>query len=178
LQTNATPTPSTALGRNQRLALALVGTVPLPSPIPATGRVFIGISPYHDDALPTASLRYFLKSVQTVSAKQVITRIFNLVELRAVSLPTATGEEYAYPTRETHLIEGQILDEIKRAQQLLLQAATAQPEVFELLLYEDAVLYVREDAPVLLHQVFEYGATAAECAEAGGALRCCPGEPS
>jgi hypothetical protein len=176
LEANATPTPSSELGSNQRLALTLVGTVQLPSPVPATGRVFIGINPHHDEALPTASPQFFLKSVQTVSSRHVITRIFDLAHLRAVGLPAATGEEYAYPTRETHLLEGNILDEIKRAQQLLRQAATTttQPEALELLLYEDAVLHVREDAPVLLHQVFEYGATAAECAELGGILPCCP----
>jgi hypothetical protein len=131
------------------------------------------MNPDHDDALPTASPRFFLKSVQTVSAKQVITRIFDLAELRAVNLPTATGEEYSYPTRQTHLIEGKIAAEIKSAQQSLVQAVSSDLRVYETLLFEDAVLHVREDAPVLMHVAYEYGTSAAESAEECETAHCC-----
>jgi hypothetical protein len=173
LDTNPTPSLSGDFGPSQRLALALTGTVALPSPVPATARVFIGISPHHDAALPMASPRFFLKSVQTVSAKQVVTRIFDLAELRAVDLPAIPREDYVYPMRETHLIEGAIADEIKRAQDLLRGAEAAQPKVYEVLLYDDAVLYVREEAPVLMHVVYEYGVPAAESTVEVATLRCC-----
>jgi hypothetical protein len=120
-----------------------------------------------------ASPRFFLKSVQTVSAKQVVTRIFDLAELRAVDLPAIPREDYVYPMRETHLIEGANADEIKRAQDLLRGAEAAQPKVYEVLLYEDAVLHVREEAPVLMHVVYEYGVPAAESTVEVATMRCC-----
>jgi hypothetical protein len=123
--------------------------------------------------LPTASPRFFLKSVQTLSAKHVVTRTFDLAELRAVNLPAPPRDDYVFPLRETHLIEAAIADEIKRAQDLLRGAEAAGAKVYELLLYDDAVLYVREEAPVLMHVVYEYGVPAAESAEQVSPMRCC-----
>jgi hypothetical protein len=164
---DTSPTPVADFGESQRLALALTGTVALPSPYPASAEVFLGINPFHDDALPMGSPKFFLKGVQRVSAKQVTTRIFSLSALRAVGLPTATGEEYCYPTRRTHLIEGEIAEKIKTAQQHLQASAAATSGSYEVALFADAVLYVREATPVLMHIVSEFGVTAAESVETG-----------
>ncbi len=160
------PSRSTDFGPNQRIALALAGTVPVPSPVPASGRVYLGINPQHDESLiaNAGSPRFFLKVIQKVSAKQVITRIFALAELRAVSLLSTLGEGEGYEARQLQPVE-EFHDQLLYAKARLEEAATRAEGVYDLLLFHDAVLYVREAAPVLVRIQYEFGVTAAESAE-------------
>jgi hypothetical protein len=238
--------------------LAKVGTVILPCPPPASGKLYIGINPDFDSDFPLASPEFFLRLVQTVSPKRVITRIFDLNDLRGISLPAPETPDGKAPrvfrtvgqfadaiqdrkrslkaarrrlqslapvsdpsdlpasgknliilalvggvfhlrvfdndgdkivdTDETQLpgkakkireIRSKIPaswngDEIGMKDQDCLIAAVISlfcqcpeicPGVYEVCLHEDAVVYVRESAPVLLRFQYEYGVTAEESAE-------------
>lgn len=55
--------------------------------------------------------------------------------------------------------------EITRAAKKLTDAEAKKPGVYEVCLYEDAVIYVPESAPVLLRIQYEFGVSAVEAAE-------------
>jgi hypothetical protein len=169
--------PSTDFGNGMKNLLAEAGTVTLPWPPPASGPLFMGINPDSSKDLPSGSPRFFLKSVQTVSPRQVITRITDLRELRAVSLP-GEAENGEQPPRVFKTVNG-IAGPIERIARRLEEAADAKPGVYEELLFSDAVIYVRETAPVLVRIEYEFGVTAADAAEnvdllpVSDALDCC-----
>jgi hypothetical protein len=158
------PFPSDEFGPCTTETLAKAATVMLPYPPPASGRLFIGINP--DDKLGfelAGAPKFFLRLVQVVSQKQVITRIIDLKELRWVSLPAA-------PTKEgTALREfekaSSIARDIKAAVKKLTDAEAKKRGVYEVLLFEDAVIYVPEWAPVFLRIQYEFGVSAVEAAE-------------
>ena len=157
------PIASLDFGPKQRLALALAGTVALPSPFPAWGRVYLGINPHHNPMLPGGSPRFFLKIVQFVSIRQVITRIFDLDALRAVSLVGDGEKEGACAPREPEPVE-EYAEQIAFARRWLEEGADGTG-VFELSLFPKAVLHVPEATPMLVRIQYEYGVLASECAE-------------
>jgi hypothetical protein len=160
------PFLSTAFGETAKKLLAKAGTVALPYPPPASGKLYIGINP---DVLaldpktgsPTGSPRYFLRLVQEVIANYVVTRILSLDSLCGVSLPPSGPGKAG---REFFTVEG-IGNQLKAAIEALNQAMAAKPGMHELLLFEDVVIYVKEAASVHLRLEYEFGVTAAEAAE-------------
>jgi hypothetical protein len=156
--------PSNQFGQTTKDALAKAGTVALPCPSPASGRLYLGINPDFDPHLAGGSPKFFLRLVQTVSARQMITRIVDLNELRGISLPrppTKVGET----AREFRTANG-IAKEIGAATDSLTKAEQVERGVVhELCLFEDAVIYVRESAPVFVQIQYEFGVCAAEAAE-------------
>jgi hypothetical protein len=155
--------PSHEFGQATKEALAKATTVMLPSPPPASGRLFIGINPDFNPDLPFGSPHFFLRLVQTVSPKQVIMRIVDLNELRGVSLPApSTDEDRALRVFRT---VNDIADVIKTTTDSLTAAEVAKRGVYEVCLFEDAVIYVPEWAPVFLRIQYELGVSAVEAAE-------------
>jgi hypothetical protein len=144
-------------------ALAKAGTVMLPFPPPASGRLFVRINPDFNPHLPSGSPNYYLRLVQTVSQKQVIIRILGLNELRGVSLPAPPTKE-GYTSREFRTVN-QISREIEEAITRLTGAEAAEPGVYEVCLFEDAVIFVAETAPVVVQVSYEFGVCAVESAE-------------
>ena len=157
----SSPAPSTDFTTDQRLLLAMAGTVALPSPYPAYGQVFVGIDPSGDDS--PASPRFFVKLVQTLTSRRVITRFFALNDLRAVSYPAGSqGDVHA--ARVTSTVTD-MRERIESAKQALECAVQDSATVHELLLYPVAVLHLPEAAAVMVHITQEFGVTAAEAAE-------------
>ena len=154
----------------------------LPSPPPASGTLSIGINSGHIPPDSTLGLelggqsRFFLRLEQKVSEKQAITRIVDLKDLRGVSLPgkpTPDGK----PTRDFYTVnDAKIRDAIKRAAKLLHDEDKKTPGSYDTPLFEDAVIYVPESAPI--HILHEIGLTALEAAEYVDKLyplyQCCP----
>jgi hypothetical protein len=164
LDTNVVP--SIKLDLQQRLAIALAGTVALPSPHPACGTVSVGLCCSGRDELPSGSPRYYVKSVENVSSRQVVTRIVALNDLRAVSCPEGDAAADPKAPRVAQPVEDLFLDggAISAAKQKLEAAVKRAPGDYEIGLFPVAVLHVPETAPVLVRVVFEAGVTAAEAA--------------
>jgi hypothetical protein len=167
-------------------ALAKAGTVRLPCPPPALGTLYLGIPASSDRRrnpdLPAVPLQYFLRLVQDVSQNLVITRIIDLKELRGVSLPVVPTPKDG-PSRVFKTVND-ITDEITNAISALTKADKADSKKrgeYEVLLFEKAVIYVPESAPVLLRGRYEIGVSAAEAAEYADYLmreQCiCPMDP-
>ncbi len=159
--------PSIKLEVQQRLAIALAGTVSLPSPHPAHGKVSLGLHSSGRDELPAGSPRYYLKSVEHVSPRRVVTRIVALNDLRAVSRPEGDDVADSKVPRATQPVEDLLLDggAILVAKQNLEAAVKRAPGDYEIAIFPVAVLHVPETAAVLTRVVFEAGVTAAESAE-------------
>jgi hypothetical protein len=142
----------------------MAGAVALPSPRPATAKVWLGTSPASHSSETTLTVlpRFYLKSVQNVHNAQQITRIVSLSDLRAVDL-TASRDDSGQPaTFEFKTVEHpDIADAILKAKDLL-EAGQRGQEVF---LLDDAVIYVAETASVFVRIIYEFGVTAAVAAE-------------
>jgi hypothetical protein len=163
------PVRSNPFSRDSLEALAKVGTVKLPHPHPASGRLYIGINPdSNPDSnpnLPAGPPKFFLRLVQTVSTKQVVTRIVDLKELRGISLP-ATSTEKGKTSRKFHTVnDREIADQIREKTSSLMLAERTESGVYEVVLFEDAIILVPESAPTVVQIQFEFGVTAAEAAE-------------
>lgn len=166
-------------GADQKVALALAGTVRVPLPVPASGKVYLIVHPESNPVLPSGIPRYSLKHVQTVSHKQVVTRYVALNELRAVDLPSDEDEPDGSGSWSIATVnEESVAQAIQSAQSALEDAVDENPGTYEELLFSDAALYVREAAPVFVRIVYEFGVTAAEAAShveciASHTMRCC-----
>ncbi len=92
-QTGKQGAPTTELGSEHLVALGLVGTVALPSPFPATARVFVVQLPPPPKGDVQAARKYHIKIVQKINDSCIITRF---VDHNAVSLirfqPASEGE--------------------------------------------------------------------------------------
>jgi hypothetical protein len=146
----------------------------LPHPPPATGKVFIGINPDHIPPDFKAGLqltgppRFFLRVVQVVSPKFLMNRIIDLKELRGVSVPVASKKEGG-ASREFKTVSG-IQKLIADAVEKLVEAEKKKAGVYEVLLFDDAVICVPESAPVFLSVKLEFAVNALEAAENVNAL--------
>jgi hypothetical protein len=174
------PYPTSEFTCENKAAQALAGTVALPSPFPASGRIFIGIKPRLDETIPE---QYYVKIVETINDKFIVTRLVNLEDFRAVRLRPESGRydnmrEWTLKTAED------MHKELEEAKYQLKEAAGGSFSGFELLLFPErkeqgydaglkhrdvarterqGVVYVPETAPVLVRT--EQGLPAAEAVE-------------
>jgi hypothetical protein len=157
------------LHQSQLTALALAGTVALPSPFPAYGP--ISLVAVDDDG----ELEVMVKIVQVVSPRRIITRFIRPEDIRAIrGNPDGTigaGPE-SWPILDIKKLQA---DLDGRIEQLL--ARTGEGGDAEGLWFPAAIVYVPEAAPVLHRN--EVGVTAAVSAEEVGFgsiySRCCRG---
>src|SRR5579883_2866398 len=157
------------LHQSQLTALALAGTVPLPSPFPAYGP--ISLVAVDDDG----DLEVMIKIVQVVSPRRIISRFIRHRDIRAIrGNPDGTigaGPE-SWPILDIKKLRADLDGRMK---QLLHQMGAGGGA--ESLWYPAAIVYVPEAAPVLHRN--EVGVTAAVSAEEVGFgtifSRCCHG---
>jgi hypothetical protein len=148
------------------VAHRLAGTVPLPSPFPATGSVSVVIVPDGEE------FEIFVKVLHIVSDRRTITRFLRPEDIRAIRARPSTpapGDPESWPVLGFKKIKGE-LDERTKA---LLASAKAGVSA-EASWYPSAIVYVPESAPVLHRS--EAGLTAAVSAEdvwAEGRVICC-----
>ena len=150
-------------------ALRLAGTVPLPSPQPASGPVSVVVAKDED------AFEVFVKILQVVGDKRIITRFVRREDIRAIRARPdggAAGGPDTWPIHGIKKIQGQF-DE--RAKALIEKAKLGIFE--EAAWYSAAIVYVVESAPVLHRN--EIGVTAAVSAEEvwffGPQICCNPG---
>jgi hypothetical protein len=157
--------PTSDFGADQQRAFDLAGTIALPSPFPACGRLLIvrvarpkavtGQKPAQGKkAEDNAS--YILKLVQAVSEKLLVTRFVSPDDVRSVRV--VAGAANTADPNSWNLIDGAEL----RAELLKIDWGNAAKEEHgshELELYAAAVLYVPESVQVLVR--LEFGLPAA-----------------
>jgi len=152
--------PSKELGADHLFALGLVGTVALPSPFPATGRILVVRHPLPPGIHDESARKYHIKIVQTINDSCIITRF---VDHNAVSLirfqPASEGESsQEKPFRLDHaevqkLVSGQDWD---------VHDERASHEIEPFPQYT-GVVHVPETQPVLLrHELTVPAATSLE----------------
>lgn len=154
---------SSELGPDQEIALAVTGTAALPSPFPATARVSLLIIPGLKVGQREGVARYFLKSVQVISPRCIVTRTVGLDDVRAIGYPSS-GSEGEWTIAPIGRCAAQIDAAIEASKPAEADAGFS----YEIPLFDQAVLHVIEHAAVLHRQ--EYGLTAAVSAEASGPL--------
>jgi hypothetical protein len=148
--------PSLEFGEHHLLGMNLVGTVALPSPFPATARLFVVRYPAATNGKPSDSrggdgkARQFLKIVETINSNHLITRIVDPEQVRAVkwypAMPHMSGGAEEPETETGEHLRGEIAA-------IDWSRAVKDPRSsYELPLHPDqsAVVYVAEAAPVLL----------------------------
>ena len=140
-------------------AITLAGTVALPSPYPASGPVSVVVARDGDD------FEVFVKILQVVSDKRIITRFVRPEDVRAIRAhpgdSTMAGPE-SWPVRGIKKIK----EELDRRADDLRARARKTGILDEAPWYPSAIVYVAEAAPVLHRD--EVGVTAAvSCEEVG-----------
>jgi hypothetical protein len=144
------PIPSLEFGSHHLLGMNLVGTVAIPSPFPATAKIFVVRYPVPSAAKPgEVNHKFFLKIVETINPSHVITRIVDPEQVRAIKWfpkPAAAGAvvEPAIKTGDQLRAEVAGLNWSKAGKDPL--SSYEQPLHPE----ETAVVYVHETTPVLL----------------------------
>ena len=136
-------------------ALTLAGTVPLPSPYPASGPVSVMIARDGED------FEIFVKILQVIGEKRIITRFVRPEDIRAVRARAdgeAQGGPESWPVLGIKKIRGTLE---KHATALIDKAQRGAFEEAEW--YAAAIVYVAESAPVLHRN--EVAVTAAVSAE-------------
>ena len=148
-------------------ALQLAGTVSLPSPYPASGPVSVVVARDNGD------LEVFVKILQVVGDKRIITRFIRPDDIRAVrgnpDGQSGDGPE-SWPILGIRRIKGE-LDKLAKE---LLEKAEKTGILGEAAWYPSAIVYVPESAPVIHRN--EVGVTAAVSAEEvwfGASRTCC-----
>jgi hypothetical protein len=137
-------------------AIKLAGTVALPSPFPASGSVSIVVAP-EDGEHET-----YLKIVQAVTGKRMITRFVRLADVRAIRAP---AEDKSAESPETWDLIGhkKIQRLIADKEKKLRSSASKSGGPAESEWLPSAIVYVPEAAPVLHRN--DVGVTAAVSAE-------------
>jgi hypothetical protein len=159
------PVPTSDFGEDQQQAFDLAGTIALPSPFPAFGRLAVVRVARPKRAASQKSAQgkksednatYILKLVQAVSEKLLVTRFVSPGDVR--SLRVVIGAENTSDTTCWELMDGADL----RVELLKIDwGNTAKDErgSHEVELYSRAVLYVPESVQVLVR--LEFGLPAA-----------------
>jgi hypothetical protein len=157
--------PTSDFGADQQRAFDLAGTIALPSPFPAFGRLLVvrvarpktvtSQNPTQGNN-PEDNASYILKLVQTVSEKLLVTRFVSPGDVRSARV--VAGAASTADPNSWQLIDGNEL----RAELLKIDwgnAAKEERSSHELELYAAAVLYVPESVQVLVR--LEFGLPAA-----------------
>jgi hypothetical protein len=141
---------------SHQAAIKLAGTVALPSPFPASGAVSIVVAP-EDGEHET-----YLRIVQAITGKRIITRFVRLADVRAIKAPATPGSPEG---PETWALIGhkQIVRMIADKEKKLRTSATKSGGATESEWLPAAIVYVPEAAPVLHRN--DVGVTAAVSAE-------------
>lgn len=142
--------------RSHQAAMKIAGTVALPSPFPAHGSLWIVVAPEDGD------FETYVRIVQTVSGKRIITRFVHMADIRAIRMP-APDEPQGSP--ETWPIVGpkEVQRMIAKKEKELRTAAGKSGSACESEWLPAAIVYVPEAAAVLHRN--DVGVTAAESAE-------------
>jgi hypothetical protein len=166
--------PASELGAEHKLAFDLAGTVGLPSPFPATGRVSL-IRSAQNEAGPSGGSkpRFFIKILQSVSPKQIMTVFVDPYDVRGVRYHTGRGTVADASSWKFMNIDD-VRARIKSAIEELTKPSYAASGSFEIPLFEEAIVYVPESAPLLARA--EIALVAAVAAE-NRSFRTCPTEP-
>jgi hypothetical protein len=137
-------------------ALKIAGTVALPSPFPACGSLSIIVAPEDGD------YETYIRIVQVVSGRRMITRFVRLADVRAIRAPeksTAQGP----PETWQIILAKEVQRRISKKEKDLRTAATKSKTACESEWLPAAIVYVPEAAPVLHRN--DVGVTAAVSAE-------------
>jgi hypothetical protein len=162
------PANASRLGENHLRSIALAGTVAVPSPFPALGRIDVstyGITKDEVDCLeePTSfeAVQFFRKVLveiaHEVNPRLTITRVVKLCDIAAVFLPADAGQ-VSLSNGQWYLsaeLEALVLEKLSELDTQDLPALV--PLLFE------SIIYLPETAKVLLR--VETGMTAAESVE-------------
>jgi len=137
-------------------AMKLAGTVALPSPFPAFGSVSIVVAPDDGDH------ESYLRIVQHVTGKRIITRFVRLADVRAIRLP-ATAEAQGSPETWELIGPKEVQRRIAKHEKGLRATAAKSGGASEGDWLPAAIVYVPEAASVLHRN--DVGVTAAVSAE-------------
>ena len=153
------PVPSAELSTQHLTNLDLVGTVGLPSPFPATARIFVVRHPGPKSPDKADKSKYHIKIVQTINESHIVTRYVSPKYVRLIRLQSQKGEpaESATPT----LISSEQMKKDIRA--IKWDSAAVGSHEAELYPGRTGVVFVPEDAPVILrHEHFVAAAMSLE----------------
>ena len=152
--------------RDQHISLLLAGTVALPSPFPAAGRLSVGVHVHDEGDDP----EIFLEIEQVVDVHRTIFRILRFEDVRAIR-----ASDGSIPAHEAPLLTArQIASKVGEKSKLLANGRKEAGGPGKELLFKQAIVYVPETCPVL-HRV-HLGLTAGESAEdfgVQGQVGCC-----
>ena len=141
---------------SHQTAIMLAGTVALPSPFPSCGAVAVLIAP-EDGEVET-----YLKIVQNVSAKRIVTRFVRLADVRALRAP-APGDAPSGPESWPIIGPKEVRRRIGQQEKALRGQVEKTGSSAEFDWLPAAIVYVPEGAPVLHRN--DVGVTAAVSAE-------------
>ena len=147
------PVPSLQIEPHHAQAMTLVGTVALPSPYPAEGRIFLVRHPVPAGSQGNAARPTFhVKVVQKISDSHTITRFVDIDHVRLVRLSPRSEEK----TSDTTEPAAEMLDDKDLKKELAAIAwgsageTNCHPLEVELRPGQTGVVHVPEAAPVLL----------------------------
>lgn len=144
------PKPCLDFASQHLLGLSLVGSVPLPSPFPASARAFVIRYPAAPDAKgEAAGARLFLKLVENINHHHLITRIVDPANVSAIRW-SAAKVPAGQPCESVLQSGDQLREEIAKIDWS--KAVKDPASSYEVSIHPDetAVAFVKESAPVLL----------------------------
>ncbi len=151
-------------------AVTLAGTVALPSPYPATGEAFFVLTDWDSEQV------VYVKLVQVMSSKQMITRFVRPEDVRAIRAKPSVAGTSDDPNDWPLLSPSKTQKEIRAGETAIIaHAKAAKLKYLEELWHAEVILYVPETAAVLHRN--EFGVTAAVSSEGflPASAGCCPG---
>ena len=153
------PAPSAELSTEHLTNLDLVGTVGLPSPFPATARIFVVRHPGPKSPGKVDKSKYHIKVVQTMSGSHIVTRYVSPKYVRLIRVQPQKGEP-AESATPTPISSEQMKKDIRA---IKWDAAAVGSHEAELYPGRTGVVFVPEDAPVILrHEHFASAAMSLE----------------
>ncbi|RUL87841.1 hypothetical protein [Tautonia sociabilis] len=161
------PIPMTAFGPVKQLALALAGTIALPSPPPATGDLYLirnpGVAPdlaRYGIGGPT----YLIKLVQRIGTHFEVDRFLAVENLLVIDKPEPIKNDDREETKLRSYTVDELAQPIAQAIEELNRRESTEESSPEILLFQGVVIHVPEQAPVVVKTRALFGVTAAEAA--------------